>query len=246
MRQKFTILLVFTMFIVPLNAAAQTNAYDSSVASGHAVIWDVEIATNFTLWYTEGGYCVVENNSVMSFGIGSVDEDVFGILDIGNVSVYTNDTMVALDLTLGVWPSWLPGLFIEVGQDNVNALNQTAFAAAERISGNWMNGTMSSNYENITIGETEYECITFDYEQDPPGTQVTHMAYSLMSGILIEADTSVTFGSTYRLVLSFREVVYPTPVDLTADPTVLIIVTGVGGGVLLALIVLYVKLSHQK
>jgi hypothetical protein len=246
MKKEITLAIIVVMFIFPANALAQTNGYSSNSANGYAAIWDVEIATNFTMWYTEGGYCAVENDSTMAFVIDNVGDDVFGTLSIGNVSIATNDTMVALDLTLGIWPSWLTGLFVEVGQENSESLNETAYAAAERVSGNSMNGTMSSQYENINVGQTEYECIVFDYEQDSPGTQVTHLAYSLATGVLVEADTSVTFGSTFRLVISLREVAYPTPVDFTVDPGAMIIVSGIiGGGLLSVIVLLYIRQSRQ-
>jgi hypothetical protein len=85
----------------------------------------------------------------------------------------------------------------------------------------------------------------FDYEQDPPGTQVTHLAYSLATGILVEADTSVTFGSTFRLKISLVEVDIPGPVDLTVDPGAMIVVVGIFGGGLLAIVVLvYIRQSR--
>ncbi|MFX1578871.1 MAG: hypothetical protein ACFFBJ_04435 [Promethearchaeota archaeon] len=247
MKKEIALLVVFTILVVPLNAVAQTNGYSSEILIGNGVVWDVEIGTNFTLWYTGGGFCVVENDSIMSFEINGIEDDVWGILEIGNVSVQTNNTMLALDLTLGIWPSWLPGLFVKVGQENIQSLNESAFVAAERISGNWMNGTMASQYENITVGQDQYECIVFDYEQDPPGTQVTHLAYSLATGILIQADTSVTFGSIYRLVLSLREVGNPTAVDFTANLGPIIAISGLVGGALLAVIVIaYVKAGRQN
>ncbi len=246
MKRKIALMFIITIFIFPANAIAQTNDYSSRVISGAAAIWDVEIATNFTMWYTEGGYCAVENDSTMAFGIYGVGSEVFGVLEIGNVSVETNDTMVALDLTLGIWPSWLTGLFVEIGQQNIESLNETAYAVAKRVSGNWMNGTMSSHYENITVDQTEYECIVFDYEQDDPGTQVTHLAYSIATGVLVEADTSVTFGSTFKLVISLREIAYPTPVDFSVNLGTMILVSGIIGGGLLAVIVLvYIRQSRQ-
>lgn len=246
MKKEIALLVVFAMLLVPLNAIAQTNDYSSVIVNGNGVVWDVEIGTNFTLWYTGGGFCVVENDSLMSFKVNDIDDDVEGILEIGNATAQTNDTMVALDLTLGIWPSWLPGLFIEVGQENIDSLNESAFAASARVLGNWMNGTMSSHYENITVGQVEYECIVFDYEQDPPGTQLTHLAYSLATGILVQADTSVTFGSTYRLVLSLREIGYPTVVDFAVDLGQFIAISGIVGGALLAVIVIaYVRANRQ-
>ena len=231
------------MFLLPVIGYAQTSEYGPGVAPGYYAVWNVEIATNFSMFFTGGGYCAVENGSSMGFGISGVNDDVFGSLTLGNVTVATNDTMVALDLTLGLWPSWLTGLFVEVGEENIDDLNETAYAAAERVSGNWMNGTMSSYYENITIAQTEYTCIVFDYEQDPPGTQVTHLAYALATGILVEADTSVT---AYQLKVTLYEIGNPTPVDFTVDLTGYLVFTGIVGGGLVAIVVLvYMRLSRK-
>ena len=246
MKQKITLALIITMLLLPINGVAQTGEYSSEIRPGIGVVWDVEIATNFSMYYTGGGYCAVENDSTMAFVITDVDEEVSGFLELGNVTVETNDTMAALDLTLGIWPSWLTGLFVEVGEYSIETLNETAYAAAERVSGNWMNGTMSSYYENITVGQVEYTCIVFDYEQDPPGTQVTHLAYSLANGILVEADTSVTFGSTFRLKVTLHSVDIPGPVDVTVNVGSLIIIGGIMGGGLLAVVVLvYIRQSRQ-
>jgi hypothetical protein len=239
MNRSFAIILVVALLLLPVSIQAQTNNF--GISEGDSVVWDVEIGTNFTLWYTDGGYCAIENGSTMIFDISDVNQEVFGSLNIGNATVQTNDTMIALDLTLGIWPSWLPGLFVEIGQENIDSLNESAFETAERVSGNWMNGTITSRYENISVGQILQECIVFDYEQDFPGTQVTHLAYSLATGILVEADTSVTFGSTYRLVLSLKgESGIPTGIDLGG------LVLIVSGGLLAVIVIAYVLLSRKK
>jgi hypothetical protein len=247
MKKRIALALIVTMFVLPVNAISQTNGFSFLIENGSGAIWDVEIATNFTMWFTGGGYCAVENESIMTFIIDSVADDVYGTLNIGNVTVSTNDTMTAIDLALGFWPSWLPGLFVEVGQENIKSLNETAYAAAERVSGNWMNGTMSSQFENISVGQTPQECIVFDYEQDPPGTQVSHLAYSLATGVLVEADTSVTIGNPYRLVITLRELGFPTPVDFTVGIGTIIVFSGIiGGGMLAAIVIVYIRLGRQS
>ncbi len=236
MKRRITLVLVITLFMFPASVAAQTDDYSSVVATGSRVTWKVGTATNFTMWYTGGGYCVVEDESEMTFEISAVDEEVFGSLSLGNVTVATNDTAVALDLTLGIWPAWLPGLFVEVGQENIDSLNASAFAAAERVSGNWMNGTVTSQYANYDVGQTTQECISLYYYQDPPGTQITHLAYSLETGILVRAETQVIFGSVYRLAVSLEEI---------SRPDFMIIVIGIAGlGALVVLVIVYVQGSR--
>jgi hypothetical protein len=247
MKRRLTLSIIVFMFMLSISTATQVTSYSPDIESGTIVTWNVEEVTNFNMWYTGGGYCEASNDSSMEFYIISVGNDVFGALSIGNVSVETNDTMIALDLTLGVWPTWLPGLFVEVGQSHIEDLNETAYAAAERVAGNWMNGTIDSRYENISVGQTIQDCIVFDYQQDSPGTQVTHLAYSLSSGVLVEANTTVTFGNTYNLVISLSSLEEVTIVDMTAPPWTGIILTGiVAGGILAVIVIAFIKLSRQN
>jgi hypothetical protein len=200
------------------------------------------------MYYSDGGYWLAENDTHFSFNIKSADDDVVGTLNLGNVSVLANDTEIAKDLTLGVWGThteWWPGLFIEVTSPAIMNLNATAYASAERVAGNYLNGTMTSRFDNITTGETEHQCIVFDYEQDPPGNQVTHLAYSLTTGILIEGNTTFTFGTPYELAFTFMD--FAEPVDFSVDSGQIIIFTGAIGGALVAIVVVvFVKLSRSK
>jgi len=247
MNRRMTLSLIIMMFMVSISLTAIATGYSTYINNETVITWNVDEITNFTMWYTEGGYCAALNDSIMEFHTSNVDNEVSGTLSIGNVSVATNDTMIALDLTLGVWPTWQPGLIIEVGQSNIDILNETAYSAAARIAGNWMNGTMVSKYENITIGSKTEECIVFDYEQDSPGTQVTHLAYSLSSGVLVEANTTVTFSSTYLLVISLASINNPTIVDLTPPPFPGIILAGIIGGGLVAVVVLtFIQVGRRK
>ncbi|KXH76283.1 MAG: hypothetical protein AM326_07460 [Candidatus Thorarchaeota archaeon SMTZ-45] len=237
MKQKITLLLVITLFIFPAGVEAQTNDYSSFVAPGTRVTWEVSVGTNFTMWYSGGGYCVVENESEMIYDISHVNEDVYGSLYLGNVTVAANDTVVALDLTLGIWPAWLTGLFVEVGQENIDSLNASAYAAAERVAGNWMNGTIDSLYANYDIGQTTQECIEFHYYQDPPGTQITHLVYSLETGVLVRAETMVTFGSVYRLVIALQEINRPV--------SMILVIGFIGAGALVAIVIVYVQWNRR-
>ncbi len=205
----FTIVLTFTPMV---------SGYSSDVIIGSTIEWRVEVAPNdaFNMYYSEGGFWAAENGSSMTFSIQSIGEDIVGRLTIGNISVIANDTEIAKDLTLGVWGTpteWWPGLIIDVEEDSIEALNETAYASAERISGNYLNGTMTSHYDNISVGNTLIECIVFDYEQDPTvfgEPQITHLAYSLASGVLIEARTSYSFGVPYNLEISIMSLGPPT------------------------------------
>jgi hypothetical protein len=238
MKKWIALSIVAALLMFSTSSATSVTGFSPFIENQARIFWTVEEITNFTMWYTGGGYCTTVNGSSMEFRPTSLDDDVYGTLSIGNVTVETNNTMIALDLTLGVWPAWLPGLVVRVGQNNIEALNESAYAAAERTLGNLMNGTMNSRYGNVSSGLSEVECIIFDYQQDPPGTQITHLAYSLATGVLVEANTMVTFTSTYKLVISFLSLQYPTTVDMPPVPVNVIIWIGLVGGIVLAVVII--------
>jgi len=252
MKRKISFVFVVALFILSMSSAPQVVGYSSEIEAGSVIQWQLEAVPSeaFFMYYTGGGYWLAENETVFSLEIDSLEDDLLGFLILGNVSILANDTDIAKDLTLGVWGTyteWWPGLVIKVEQANIDSLNATAYASAERLDGNYLNGTMISNYQTISAGGVQHQCIVFDFEQDPPGTQVTHLAYSLETGVLIEANTSYSFGIPYELAFKFSGFASTTIVDLIADDTGLIIFTGVVGGVLLAMVVLvYVKLSKRS
>jgi hypothetical protein len=255
MRRKITLLMVMALLLVSISNTPQTIGYSSEIEAGDGIMWQIESTPSeaFNMFYTEGGYWLAQNESIISFGIDSFDDDVLGFLTIGNVSVLANDTNIAKDLTLGVWGTpteWWPGLIVKVGQNDIDILNETAYASAERVLGNYLNGTMESGYETINdVNEQPHQCLVFDYVQDPTGfgdPQRTHLAYSLDTGILIEANTSYSFGTPYELAFRFAGVATPTIVDLIADPGPIITIMGIFGGVLVAVVVLvFWKLSRS-
>lgn len=253
MRKKITFMLLIAIFMLSLGNIPQASGYSTAIQGEIGVSWQIESAPSdaFNLYYTGGGNWVAQDDSFIEFIFSSFDDDVLGHLSIGNVTVLANDTEIAKDLTLSVWGThtqWLPGFFVKVGQSDIDNLNVTAYSAAERLDDNYLNGTMLSSYETINAGNEQHQCIVFDYEQDPPGTQLTHLAYSLDTGVLIEANTSYSFGVTlYELAFRFVGFVETTVVDLTVDPGgTMIIVSGVIGGAILAVIVVvYFKLSRN-
>ncbi|MGQ4910884.1 MAG: hypothetical protein ACP6KW_01820 [Candidatus Thorarchaeota archaeon] len=212
-RHKAIALFLITLFLLPpLISEAQGYATEITPTSGRQVEieWIVKKAPSspFQLFFSKGGFWNSTNNSRMFFTMINITEDVIGELIIGNATVTANDTMIARDLVLGVWglTEWWPGLIIETDSTSIEDLNETAYAAAARVSGNYQNGTMVSYYDNVTAGEAQYSCIVFEYVQDPTGysePQETYLAYSLETGILIKANTSYSFGTPYLLELEY-------------------------------------------
>jgi hypothetical protein len=155
----------------------------------------------------------------------------------------TSNTDVARELVFGVWglTPFFPGFVVPVGAENIDSLNETAYSSAARVKNNYLNGTMISHYDQLTIGGEVYDCIIFDYVQDPSGfgePQVTHLAYDVDSGILVSGNTSVTFDNPYTLHIELSSTTrVPTPNYL------LIGIVSVGG---LVVVLVAVFLSREK
>jgi hypothetical protein len=189
-------------------------------------------------WTGEGAW-LAESESIMSFTITTLDEYITGDLTIGNFTIEANNTDVARELVLGVWglTPFFPGLVVAIGQDNLDDLNVTAYASAERVAGNYLNGTMESSYEPVVVGGTSYDCIVFDYEQDPSGfgePQRTYLAYDTLTGVLIQANTSVTIVNEYILVLELQSIIPP-------GPDMLLIVGGLSVVAIVVIVIVVVK-----
>lgn len=222
MRKKEIFAFTILVAVLSMNMIVGTTAYALDIQPAEdrttVVNWQVINApeTAFDMYFTGAGNCLIEADSTLSFTIGDVNGDVEGLLNIGNVSIMSNDTDVSRDLVLGVgiYSVFEPGLFVEIGVSNFNDLNSSAYASAERVSGNWMNGSMTSSYENVTIGDIEYETIIFDYEQDPPNAgnpQKTRLIYDIATGVLLYTNTSFWFGEDnepYWLEIEFLQITY--------------------------------------
>ncbi|MCK4740179.1 MAG: hypothetical protein KAT22_01430 [Candidatus Thorarchaeota archaeon] len=188
-------------------------------------------------WTGEGAW-LAESADIMSFTITTLDEYVTGDLTIGNFTIEANNTDVAGNLVLGVWGStpFYPGLVVAIGQDNLDDLNATAYAVAERVQGN-LNGTMESSYESVVVGGTSYDSIVFDYEQDPSGfgePQRTYLAYDTLTGVLVRANTSITIVNEYILVLEIQSILSP-------GPDMLLIVGGLSIVAIVVIVIVVVK-----
>ncbi|MHA1614240.1 MAG: hypothetical protein ACTSW7_04915 [Candidatus Thorarchaeota archaeon] len=230
MKKKNTLIIIVVLLMLFINVTPLSDGFASGIQTNTTFRWHVKTAPSvgFSFYMNDGGW-IAENDSMMMFHVNNVGEDIEGILTIGNASITTTDTNISIDLTLGVWgfTAWLPGLFVKVGQSNIDSLNETAYAAAERVQYNYLNGSMTSRYDNITIDSITMECIIFDYEQDPTGfgePQLTHLAYALDTGVLVEARTSYSFGEPYILELELDFTVSVDPLFIMIGLAVTIIV----------------------
>ena len=238
-QRKLIGLILAALVLAPiLVTGAQAYSTEIQPTQGREVEirWRILDASTAPLimWFTGGGVCNLTNASWMLFTVTEVEGDAGGELILGNTTVLANNTEIAIDLALGVWGSveWWPGLVVRTGEANMTLLNQTAYAAAERVSGNTANGTMSSYYDNVTASGEVYECIVFEYEQDPGigGNQSTYLAYSRETGILIRGATSVDTGTPYFIEVEYAGLTVWTGyglLDIASIVAILIVLVGI-------------------
>jgi hypothetical protein len=97
---------------------------------------------------------------------------------------------------------------------------------------------MESSYEEVVAHGTSYDCIIFEYEQDPVSfgePQLTMLAYDLVTGVMVKANTSYSFGTPYSLVLELEGIYTPS-----VGPTPLLV------GVAIALVVVLAVAIMKK
>ncbi|MFW9918506.1 MAG: hypothetical protein ACFFED_02835 [Candidatus Thorarchaeota archaeon] len=238
-------ILILLILVIPANAAGNYSSILDPTPFGNTTIsWRIVDAPDvpFSFYWAGTEIWLAEPESLMSFTIQEVSNDILGELILGNATLIGNDTDIAKDLTLGIWgiTEFHPGLIIEISDSKINELNQTAFASAERVSGNYLNGTIDSSYEEITIFGLPYSCITFTYVQDDSGfgsPQRTYLAYDVNTGVLVQANTTYTFTTPYSLVLELNDVVTP----LAIGPMILV---GSGFAVIAVILVLRSKMNR--
>jgi hypothetical protein len=248
MQRRALIVALIAACFLSASVAATPVDYNSVLvpnSTGNTMItWTVLNSSNdaFALYWSGTGAWLAENGSEMVFEITGIEEDVEGTLTLGNKTWSANDTEIAMDLTLSVWSlssPWLPGFVVKIGESNLNQLNNTAFAAAARVSGNYMNGTMTSSYEQVVAGGVEYDCIVFDYVQDPPlfgEPQLTTLSYDVETGVLVRANTSYSFGTPYILILELSSISPSMDFDFWLAASAL-----TAGGIIVVVIVAVVR-----
>jgi hypothetical protein len=226
----------YSSIILPVgdsNTIISWNVIDSPEA---AVAWG---------WTGEGSW-FVEAGEKINFTVTKVEEDyVTGILGIGNFSMIANNSRIASEIVYGVWgmTQFFPGLVVKIGEENQASLNATAYASAARVSGNYLNGTMVSSYGSVSTSGGSYNCIIFEYEQDPTGfgePQVTYLAYDTETGVLVKGNSSYFFGEPwlpYSLVIELESII-PSGRDMTA--------TLVGAGVVSAVVIIVIVVILKK
>ncbi len=232
--------MIALVAVLPVGAAAQDgfNTMLYPAQKNTVITWTVVHAPGvpFNLYFSGTGAWLAEPGSTMTLNITAIADDVTGVITLGNATWMGQDENIAKDLTLGVWglTAWLPGLVIPTGGQALEETNSTAHAAAARAGGNYMNGTMTSGLETVTVHGTAYNCIVFNYTQDRTSfgePQRTYLAYDTDTGVLVRANTSYSFGTPYHLELELCSITPGVPADL------FLVIAGIVTGVVLVLIV---------
>ncbi|MDF1537377.1 MAG: hypothetical protein P1Q69_00520 [Candidatus Thorarchaeota archaeon] len=227
-------LILAAILLVPFLSTTASGYSDiiGPKEEGKTVIrWNVVEAPETPVAWLNQSYAVLGNWSVeigneIAFEVmevGASNSYLEGIISIGNFDfvMTANNSLIAYNLVLAISnfvSPWKPGLVIPTGTANIEAENASAYTAAARVLGNYLNGTVESKYERLTAGGVARDCISWDYVQDPSGfgePQRTYLAYDLVSGVLVRANTSVNFGTPYNLVLELKSIEPPLVFDLS-------------------------------
>ncbi|MCF2136060.1 MAG: hypothetical protein K9W43_02370 [Candidatus Thorarchaeota archaeon] len=246
-RLGFVITLLLAMGVTQVNALMSFNPV---ILNGHekqtTISWNITDCPDmpFAWGWTDEGKWLAEPGDAMTFAINRTHTDVEGELHLGNFSIYANDTDIARELVLGVWGKthFFPGLVIEVNDTSIADLNATAYASAAHVKGNYLNGTMKSSYKSMTVIAGTFQCIVFEYEQDPSAygePQKTTLAYDLDTGILVWANTSYSFGTPYILTVELSQI------TTTAEPLSPLVVAGASAGAIVILLIIVIAVKKR-
>ena len=246
MKKTLILIPILLAFLLTMPVAA-AEGYSDILTPGPfgntTISWKVVDTPEvpFSLYWSGTGNWLAQEESMMSYSVAEIGDDVQGPLSLGNLTWVANDTDLAMDLTLGVWglTPFLPGLIIKNSAEDIEALVLIADASAERVFGNYMNGSIQSLYEDVIVAGTVYSCVTFNYEQDSSGfgePQETFLAYDTVTGILVQANTTYSFGVPYSLVLELSSI------DSSRG---LIPVVVIASGIGIVVLVVIVKLAKK-
>ena len=251
MKRNAMILSLVLILLLVENVSANDSGYSSILLpegdTNTIITWNVIDSPEAAIawgWIGEGSW-FVEPEDKINFTITKVEEDfVTGILGIGNFSTVANNSRIASEIVYGVWglTPFFPGLVVKIGEENIASLNDTAYSSAARVSGNYLNGTMVSSYGSVSASGRSYNCIIFEYEQDPTGfgePQVTYLAYDTNTGVLVKGNSSYYFGEPwlpYSLVIELDSI---TPPGI--DMTIFLVGAGLAGAAIIIIIVIILK-----
>lgn len=191
----FILILMVSSAILGLNISSG-SVNDDIVCRWKITNWNDEI---LVYWYPIG-YINASTNSYLNYTISNynstnINSPSSGTINIGNFSESITNKDAATNLTLSVW-GWFPGL---VTFTNWTLHEKLATTAADGL---YTKGTISIEETTYTFGELKRKAITFEYQQDNTlGNQNTTLIYDYETGVLLSANTEITFLVEYYLEL---------------------------------------------
>jgi len=183
--------VLLAVLSLPIGSTAG-NADGFTVQVGIYAEWQINsVNAQPVPWYridiwTYMGSWKAENGSKMSYTVTAVNEDVYGDLIIGNLTVTNSSSAeIASALVLGIL-SWSPGLITHT--DWANHTEE----AKEQTNSEWINGTLTIPEKNQVYMDKTLETISFILVSS---SQNTTLVYEKSSGVLLEAQTG--FGAYF-------------------------------------------------
>jgi hypothetical protein len=203
----FSLIFVLTLILLWIQpTTAQNLSYAPglypNVFSTPKLHWQITNVTDqiVEFGFGSGKFWQTQDGQTLTFEIQEiVNDELFGLFTIGNLTLPVNDSQIAAELVFSIWP-WFPGL---VSHLDWNTVDQDATDAATTF---FMNGSL-----DIT---TTLTTKSYVYHQGPWGNQNTTLVYELGSGILLSAYTEFFFLNDYHLGIEFITLTQ-TPTSLT-------------------------------
>jgi len=188
--------------------------------------WRITNVTNEVVEYGfgSGTFWQAQAGQPLAFEVQEIAEDeLHGLFTIGNLTLPANDSRIAAELALSIWP-WFPGL---VSHLDWNDVDQDANDAANSF---YMNGSLE-----IRVTATTRSYI---YHQGPWGNQNTTLVYDVDSGILLAGFTEFFFLNDYHLGIEFA--------SLSQKPTNLTTLVFIGTLGIVVIILIFGFLIHRR
>ena len=168
------------------------KAEEFEVETGSNAKWIINSVSDQPVsWYridvwTDLGSWAAENNSKIQYTITEIQEEIYGDLTIGNLSISdASSAEIASDLAIGVL-MWGPGLITHTNW--TKHINE----ATEQSQSDWLNGSLHITESTESYLSISLETIKFTMVS---ASQNTTLIYDRNSGILLEAQTG--FGSYF-------------------------------------------------
>lgn len=205
-KKRSILLIIITILLSCVIIENVSAKLPKGLYYGKNFTWTIDnISAGNNIWLNVSTFGFIANwhanqSNVVSFtALDTIEienkEYLTGFLDIGNLSIYTNDQYIGFNLILSAYP-WYGGL-VSLEQNWDDLTDITPF-----------NGSNAQVTYNIVtnILDREVEAIRINYEEFG---QVTELLYESRTGILLSANT--TFSSfSLEMQLTYSSIPLPS------------------------------------